>query len=181
VPAAPHWLLRLFPAQDVEAHRLIEVGEEIRFDVGHHWVAYLRPLGLVLVAAVVLLVIFPLSSVQSGWLWLLVGPALLATAWVLAAREHRDRFVLTSKRVMRIRGLLDQQRATMPLSRILDITVHKPALGRLCGYGHLTFESAAQVQGLREIRYVPYPDSVDHAIQVEVHGPHAGHSRNTRR
>ena len=174
MPAFLRWLLRLLPSQDIESHRLAEVGEEIRFDVGHHWVAYLRPLGLVLAAAIVLLWIFPLSSVRSGWFWLLVGPGLLFTAWVLAAREHRDRFVLTSKRVMRIRGLLEQQRATMPLSRILDITVHKPVLGRVFRYGHLVFESAAQVQGLREIRYIPNPDGVDHAIQVEVHGPPPG-------
>ena len=42
----------------------------------------------------------------------------------------------------------------MPLGRILDITVQQPLHGRLLGFGHFTFESAAQDQGLKEIRYV---------------------------
>jgi hypothetical protein len=53
----------------------------------------------------------------------------------------------------------------MPLLRILDITVVKPMTGRVFGYGHFTFESAAQDQGLRDIRYVGNPDARDLAIQ----------------
>jgi hypothetical protein len=37
--------------------------------------------------------------------------------------------------------------------------------GRLLGYGHFTFESAAQDQGLRDIRFVGDPDARDLAIQ----------------
>ena len=61
--------------------------------------------------------------------------------------------------------VLSQQLATMPLSRILDITVRKPLHGRLLGFGHFCFESAAQEQGLRDIRYVGRPDARDLAIQ----------------
>ena len=61
--------------------------------------------------------------------------------------------------------MLSTRLATMPLSRILDITVDKPVLGRVLGYGHLTFESAAQDQGLRDIRYVGRPDDRDLKIQ----------------
>jgi hypothetical protein len=53
----------------------------------------------------------------------------------------------------------------MPLSRILDITVRRPMLGRLLGYGHFCFESAAQKQGIRDIRYVSRPYARDLAIQ----------------
>jgi len=61
--------------------------------------------------------------------------------------------------------VLSQQLATMPLSRILDITVVKPLHGRLIGFGHFVFESAAQEQGLREIRYVGRADERDLSIQ----------------
>ena len=64
-------------------------------------------------------------------------------------------------RVFRVHGVLSQQLATMPLSRILDITVVKPLHGRLLGFGHFVFESAAQEQGLREIRYVGRADERD--------------------
>ena len=64
-------------------------------------------------------------------------------------------------RVFRVHGVLSQTLATMPLSRILDITVVKPLHGRILGFGHFVFESAAQEQGLREIRYVGRPDERD--------------------
>jgi hypothetical protein len=68
--------------------------------------------------------------------------------------EYRDRFVITNQRVFRVHGNLSIQRATVPLMRILDITVKKPAVGRWLNYGHFVFESAAQVQGLDKISYV---------------------------
>ena len=68
-------------------------------------------------------------------------------------------------RVFRVSGVLAQTLATMPLGRILDITVAKPFTGRVLGYGHFVFESAAQEQGLRDIRYVGRPDERDLTIQ----------------
>ena len=61
-----------------------------------------------------------------GWL-VLVGLALcLHSPWV-TIRERRECFVVTNMRVFRLHGVLSTHRATMPLSRILDITVDKPA------------------------------------------------------
>ncbi len=169
--AVPDWLSRLFPVQDVESHVLGEVGEEVIFNQGHHWVAYLKAIGLAVLGILLLVVIFPFSTVEVGWFWLLVGFALLVTAWTMAALVHLDRFVLTTKRVLRVRGLLSKKRASMPLSRILDITVETPLAGQLFDYGHLIFESAAQVQGLREIRHIDRPDIVERIIQQQVLGP----------
>jgi len=76
-----------------------------------------------------------------------------------------DRFVITNMRVFRVHGIFSQHTATMPMARILDISVHKPFLGRLLSYGHFVFESAAQDQGLRDIRYVARPDQRDLTIQ----------------
>jgi hypothetical protein len=76
-----------------------------------------------------------------------------------------DRFVITNMRVFRVRGVLTQKLATMPLGRILDITVEKPFLGRILNYGHFVFESAAQEQGLRDIRFVARPYERDLVIQ----------------
>jgi hypothetical protein len=38
-------------------------------------------------------------------------------------------------------------------------------LGRIFNFGHFVFESAAQEQGLRDIRYVGVPDERDLTIQ----------------
>ena len=92
---------------------------------------------------------------RSIWLW---------------AVHHYDVFAVTDTRVLRLRGPISKQRATVPIGRILDITVEKPLLGQLLGYGHLIFESAAQVQGLRDIRFMAHPDQLDRTIQLLVHG-----------
>lgn len=90
--------------------------------------------------------------------------------WWLSASHYFDVFAVTDKRVLRLRGPLSKRRATVPIGRILDITVEKPVLGRMLGYGHLIFESAAQVQGLRDIRFMRDPDKLDRTIQLLVHG-----------
>ena len=64
-----------------------------------------------------------------------------------------------------VHGVLGQSLATVPLTRILDITVRRPLHGRLLGFGHFCFESAAQEQGVRDVRYVGRPIERDLAIQ----------------
>ena len=105
--------------------------------------------------------------------------ALLAhAAWVFV-RERRECFVITNMRVFRLHGVLVYHLATMPLSRILDISVTKPLHGRILGFGHFVFESAAQEQGLKEIKYVARADERDLTIQRVVQrsglrGPRVG-------
>jgi hypothetical protein len=96
---------------------------------------------------------------------LVIVLVLLSHAFWRFLTEHRDRFVVTNMRVMRIRGVFSQTVATTPIARILDITLQKPFIGRFLGYGHFVFESAAQDQGFREIRFVSRPDDRDLTIQ----------------
>jgi len=101
-----------------------------------------------------------------------VGAGLVAWAGWQAVQHHADRFVITNHRVLRVRGVLRRSRASMPIQRVLDITVHKPLLGLLLGYGHFVFESAAQEQGLRDIRFVGRPDERERTIQRLIHPRH---------
>ena len=158
------WLRRTLADPKIGKHLLREEGEVIVDEVKHHWVVYTRPVVEVTVAFA-LLVLGVFSSVQIAWLpWVIAGGLAAHAGW-RALSEHMDRFVITNMRVFRVRGVLAQSLATMPLGRILDITVEKPFSGRLMGYGHFVFESAAQEQGLREIRYVGQPDQRDLTIQ----------------
>jgi hypothetical protein len=148
----------------IRKHLLREEGEVIVDEVRHHWIVYVLP-SLEALLAVGLLCLLPFVHVDLAWFPFLVAAALLAHAAWRALREHMDRFVITNMRVFRVHGVLSQQLATMPLSRILDITVRKPFHGRVLGFGHFVFESAAQEQGLRDVRYVGRPDERDLAIQ----------------
>jgi uncharacterized membrane protein YdbT with pleckstrin-like domain len=132
--------------------------------VHHHPAAYTVPI-LESALAVLMLGLTSVAPVQISSVPLVVALGLFAHALWGTARERGDRFVVTNMRVFRIHGVLSKRLATMPLSRILDITVIKPLPGRLLGFGHFVFESAAQEQGLREIRYVGRPDDRDLTIQ----------------
>ena len=157
-------LPRFLTDPQIGRHLLREEGEVIVDEVGKHWVVYVLP-GLIAVAGFALLLASATWSVDWAWFPLLLGLGLLLWAGWKALAANLDRFVITNMRVFRVHGVLSRSLATMPLGRILDITVVKPMTGRILGYGHFTFESAAQDQGLRDIRFVGRPDQRDLAIQ----------------
>lgn len=158
------WLPQFLVDPQIGRHLLRDEGEVIVDEVRKHWIVYVVP-ALIALVGVGFLALFLVSSVDVAWLPLLVGLALLTWAAWRALSANMDRFVITNMRVFRVKGVLARSLATMPLGRILDITVVKPMSGRLLGYGHFTFESAAQDQGLRDIRFVGRPDERDLAIQ----------------
>ena len=133
---------------NIGRHLLREEGEVVVDEVRRHWVAYVRPAVEAWIGLAVLAFGTFGVDVDAGWVFLIPGFALLGhAAWVFV-RERRECFVITNMRVFRLHGVLVYHLATMPLSRILDISVTKPLLGRILGYGHFVFESAAQEQGL---------------------------------
>ena len=145
--------------------RLLREEDEDIVDVVHkHPVVYVVPC-LLGGAGLICWMLVPFSSVQLGWAPFLVGLVLVLWGGFKALQRNIDRFVVTNQRVFRVHGLFNRKEATMPLSRILDITVDKPLQGRILNYGHFTFESAAQEQGLRDIRYVGRPDQRNLTIQ----------------
>ena len=148
---------------DVQGHLLVDEGEVIIDEVRKHWAATfwwyaLAALGIPLI----------LASLGAKGLWFV--PTLLGLAaagfglWKVHV-AHMDRFVITNMRVFRVHGVFDRSLATMPMTRILDISMYRSLVGQVLGYGHFVFESAAQGQGLREIRYVGDPDRRDLTIQ----------------
>lgn len=149
-------------------------GERVLQVVPKH-VAVYWPLPLAAVffvlATVTMLARWPSEPAQLLWYASWVG---IAVALGHAFVEWRDVFVVTNWRVVRLSGVLTVRAATMPINRILDMTMTRTMLGRLLGYGHFVFESAAQEQGLREIKFVPDILSVDREINNAV-------NRETRR
>ncbi|BDZ54360.1 PH domain-containing protein [Agromyces marinus] len=148
----------------VEQFLIADEGEVVVDEVAKHWAAIVKPV-LLLVASVPLLM-FSFIVPEAVW-WLPAVLALCLAVWSLwrILQAQMDRFVITNMRVFRVHGILTQHIATMPLARILDISVHRPVVGRIFGYGHFVFESAAQNQGLNQIRYVGAPNERDLTIQ----------------
>lgn len=155
--------LSRFLRPEASRRLLVDEGEFIVDEVCKHWVCYVLPTAIVLGGALVLLAMPVLG--RGWWLALLVGLSLSGWGFYRIHRQFMDRFLITNMRVFRVHGIVDQHMATMPIARILDISVRQTFLGQLLGYGHFVFESAAQDQGLKQINFVPRIEERDLTIQ----------------
>jgi uncharacterized membrane protein YdbT with pleckstrin-like domain len=73
---------------------------------------------------------------------------------------HSGYFVVTSRRVLMVTGLLNISVLMMPIAKVVDITVERPVLGRVFGYGTITLESPGQQQALQKVTYMPEPEEL---------------------
>jgi uncharacterized membrane protein YdbT with pleckstrin-like domain len=153
----------------VDRYVLDEAGERKVLEVRKHWVVLIFPAFRVLLALVIFTFVVTNEGPVALVLFLLAAAIITQALWRLV-EEFRDRFVITNQRVFRVHGTFSTSRASVPLSRILDITVKKPLTGHWFGYGHFVFESAAQVQGLNEIRYVGKIDYVEDRLRMAMQG-----------
>ena len=153
----------------VDKYILSTAGEEKVVEVKKHWAASAWPAIRVAIGIVIFISAFAYQA-PVYWVFVIVGGGLaLQAAWRIL-EEYRDRFVITNQRVFRVHGVLATARASVPLLRILDITVKKSVMGRWLNYGHFVFESAAQVQGLNEIRYVKDIDQREDVLRMVMSG-----------
>ncbi len=155
--------LRRFFAPDTGGRLLYSEGEFIVDEVTRHWVTRVVPV-LAVVLGMAMFLIMPLAK-HLFWLPMLVGFGLGGWGFYRIHYEYMDRFVVTNMRVFRVHGVINQHMGTVPIARILDISVELPFLGQLLGFGHFVFESAAQDQGLKRIEFVPRIEERDLVIQ----------------
>lgn len=148
----------------VDQYLLQGQGEYVVLEVHKHWAASVLAWARFVLSVPIVVSAFAYAG-PARWVLVVGGLALGGQALFRILDEHRDRFVITNMRVFRVHGTLNTQRASVPLGRILDITVKKPLIGRLLNYGHFVFESAAQVQGISEIRFVAAIDARDVTLQ----------------
>lgn len=97
-------------------------------------------------------------------------------AWKVAD-WHFDRFILTNKRVMVVRGIVTRDVGMMPLGRVTDMKYEQSPLGRLLNYGTFILESAGQDQALREVRNLPNPNELYLRVVEEMYEPQAVEAR----
>jgi membrane protein YdbS with pleckstrin-like domain len=153
----------------VDRYILSTAGEQKVVEVRKHWAASAFATVRLVIGTVIFVSAFAYQA-PVYWVFIIIGGALAGQALWRILEEYRDRFVITNQRVFRVHGVLSVARASVPLLRILDITVKKSFIGRWLNYGHFVFESAAQVQGLNEIRYVKDIDQREDVLRMVMQG-----------
>src|ERR1035441_7093128 len=66
-------------------------------------------------------------------------------------------FVVTSQRLLEVKGVVTRRVLMMPLKKIKDMSFERSTLGRLLGYGKFILESAGQDQGLARAAHAALP------------------------
>jgi membrane protein YdbS with pleckstrin-like domain len=153
----------------VDKYILTTAGEQKVVEVRKHWAASAWPAVRLAIGIVIFVNAFAFQGAVY-WILFLLGLVLGLQALWRILEEYRDRFVITNQRVFRVHGILATQRASVPLLRILDITIRKSVIGRWLNYGDFIFESAAQVQGLNEITYVKDIDQREDVLRMVMLG-----------
>jgi membrane protein YdbS with pleckstrin-like domain len=153
----------------VDQYVLTKAGEQKVLEVHKHWIVLVWPVTRLVAAGVIFVTAWAFQG-PVYWIFLILAAGLGGQALWRITEEYRDRFVITNQRVFRVNGNFTTARASVPLGRILDITVRKPLLGHVFDFGHFVFESAAQVQGLNEIRYVGDIDAREDELRLAMQG-----------
>jgi uncharacterized membrane protein YdbT with pleckstrin-like domain len=153
----------------VDQYILSTAGEKKVLEVHKHWVVMVWPTVRVAIGVVIVVSAFAYQGAMF-WVFFVLGMVLGVQALYRILEEYRDRFVITNQRVFRVNGVVSTARASVPLLRILDITVNKPVIGRWLNYGHFVFESAAQVQGLNRITFVKDIDQREDVLRMVMSG-----------
>jgi uncharacterized membrane protein YdbT with pleckstrin-like domain len=153
----------------VDQYILTTAGEQKVVEVKKHWAASAWPAVRLAVGVVIFMSAFAFQG-AIYWLLFVLGLVVGLQALYRILEEYRDRFIITNQRVFRVNGVFSTARASVPLLRILDITVNKPLVGRWLNYGHFIFESAAQVQGLNKITFVRDIDQREDVLRMVMAG-----------
>lgn len=139
--------------------RYLLPGERRVLEFTYHWMYLTKPVAVFTAAVAVGAAVLAITDRSSiGWLVFVV-----AVAWtglpLLSAIENRHavRLIVTDTRVVFVEGWITKRYGMMPLSKITDLTIREPLLGRLLGYGTLLAESAGQDQALDRVDYLPEP------------------------
>ena len=159
-------------------------GENLAISVRRHWTMFMRS-GVQAIG--VMVGVFFLDTVSSNPngtgaldpLWgLIYVAALLYLAWQVITWWLTN-LVVTDHRIFEVSGLLSRNVASMPLSKMTDITYHRTLTGRILGYGELILESAGQEQALSRITHLPEPLQFYRTVTLLVTKAGAGRPRGS--
>ncbi len=133
------------------ADSLLAKDEQILYRARQHWLAPLsdglRPIVLILVGLLLLFAavqIHPDGILWQVWGGLTVVLVVVGLAWmaVVCLTWRAEEYVITSRRVLKIEGVLDKKSGDSSLDKINDAVLKQGLLARLLHYGDLEILTA---------------------------------------
>ena len=130
-----------------------------------HWVTFIRAARwfLLVLAAGILVAILDgqvsnnsVSTILDWGLGICLVIGLAGFGWFFLEWQ-RERYLVTTRRVIEIGGVINKHSRDTSLAMITDMTVSHPWIGRILGYGEIDLLTAAEA-GTNKIRYLPDVD-----------------------
>jgi uncharacterized membrane protein YdbT with pleckstrin-like domain len=152
----------------------LQEGEQILYQAYPSRVPLLPPLTLAAVAALAGLVGWNLSG-QQVWVLMLAGAAVavaLVMALVRYVRLSACHYVLTDRRLLRLRGILSQSSMDSYLDKINNVEHHQTLWGRLLGYGDVEIDTASE-SGAEVFPQISQPLAFKRAVDAATAAYHA--------
>ena len=125
----------------------LQEGERILYRAYPSRVPLVPPLTLAAIAALAGLVAWNLSGQQQRWVLAVAGVVVgVALLWALARYVElaANQYVLTDRRLLRIRGILSQSSMDSYLDKINNAEHHQTFWGRLLGFGDVEIDTASE-------------------------------------
>jgi membrane protein YdbS with pleckstrin-like domain len=155
----------------------LQEGEQILYQAYPSRVPLLPPLTLAAVAALAGLVGWNLTG-QQVWVLILAG-VVVAVALVMAlarwVRLSACQYVLTDRRLLRLRGILSQSSMDSYLDKINNVEHHQTFWGRLFGYGDVEIDTASE-SGAEVFPQISHPLAFKRAVDAATAAYHGAAS-----
>jgi membrane protein YdbS with pleckstrin-like domain len=168
VEFGPRWLRRrpprLFATPDQILYSLLASREVVVYAQSPSFSAFLLGNAFLLIPLLVLglfvnamwldgnLFVYGILFIAVGVVWLL-----LAGRWIF--RDRYIQYVLTTMRVMRVRGFINRENAWIPLSKVTDVRYNSSLIGRTFGFAEIRIDSANEESGLKYMRNLDDPET----------------------
>jgi uncharacterized membrane protein YdbT with pleckstrin-like domain len=130
--------------------------ERIVFVTRHHWLVLALSAFIDGLLAVAIIVVAALLSGVAG---ILVGVfALLPIAHFVIRylNWYNERFMVTNRRVMEIKGVINKRTSDSSLEKVNDVVLVQSILGRLLNYGTVEIITGSDI-GVNYFRYISQP------------------------
>ena len=157
--------IRVVPNETVPARvykHLLPTESQV-ITVRFHPAVLLKPVALCLGGLALAGLLSTTIARSNGAVLLVIWLAWLVLVIILLIRVYEwldNYFVVTSKRLILVKGILTRNINMMPLGKVTDMTFRRSAMGQILGYGEFIVESAGQNQALQRVDHLPYPEQL---------------------